>query len=135
MSHSNTVNMKLMRLALKYIEKYLIFPEDICWHFIGLCLYFITMKESISTKKLWKSISRLPDIAHKCFFIQNEVMDLSFQKNIVFALLDEYCQSNRVKTQSHFYWDTLYQTDRDTDTWYWYLYSLYQYSQFLVNPY
>ena len=57
--------------------------------------------------KLWKSISRLPDIAQICFRIRNEAMDISFQNNIVLALLDEYCQSNRAKTQSHFYWDTL----------------------------
>ena len=33
--------------------------------------------------KLWKYISRLPDIAQKSFCIQNEAMYISFQKNIV----------------------------------------------------
>ena len=43
----------------------------------------INYLENILVKKLWKFISRLPDIAQKCFCTQNEAMDISFQNNIV----------------------------------------------------
>ena len=63
---------------------------------------------SVLVFKIWKYVSQLPGTAQKCFCIQNKAMYISFQKNIVQALLDEYCQNDRAKTQSHFYWDTQY---------------------------
>ena len=67
----------------------------------------LKVKLKVLVLKLLKYISQLHDIPQKGFCIQNEAMDISFQKNIALALLNEYCQSNRAKTQSHFYWDTL----------------------------
>ena len=35
---------------------------------------------SVLVFKLWKYVSLIPDINQRCFFIQNEAMDISFKR-------------------------------------------------------
>ena len=53
--------------------------------------------------KLRILIFQSPDITQKCFCIQNEAMDISFQKNMILALEEEYYQRNKPKTNSNFF--------------------------------